>query len=107
MRLSLESSEDSYLCFQLALLHSVFYFFFLYQLPSSSLCTVFYSISSNTDEVLLINASAVFAFRDFNVHQKDWLAYFGGIDRSGELRYNFSISNDLTQMVNFPIQIPD
>ena len=28
-------------------------------------------------------------------------------DRSGELCYNFSVSNDLTQMVNFPTQIPD
>ena len=31
----------------------------------------------------------------------------GGTDRPGELCYNFSISNDLTQMVNFPTQIPD
>ena len=31
--LSLENSEDSYLCFRLALLHSVSYFFFLYQSP--------------------------------------------------------------------------
>ena len=38
--LSLENSADSYLCFQLTLLHSVFYFFFLYWLPSSSLCMV-------------------------------------------------------------------
>ena len=53
--LSLENSADSYLCFQLALLHSVSYFFFLYRSPSSTLCTVFYSISSNTDEVLSIN----------------------------------------------------
>ena len=43
--LSLENSVDSYLCFQLALLHSVSYFFFLNQLPSSLLCTVFDSIS--------------------------------------------------------------
>ena len=43
--LSLENSADSYLCFRLALLHSVSYFFFLYQSPSSSLCTVFDSIS--------------------------------------------------------------
>ena len=28
--LSLENSADSYLCFQLALLHSVSYFFFIY-----------------------------------------------------------------------------
>ena len=34
--LSLENSEDSYLCFRLALLHSVTYFFYLYQSPSNS-----------------------------------------------------------------------
>ena len=63
--LSLENSADSYLCFWLALLHSVSYFFFLYRSPSLSLCTVFDSISSNIDEVLSINPSAnVFVFRD-------------------------------------------
>ena len=56
--LSLENSVDFYLCFCLALLHSVSYFFFLYQSPSSSLCTVFDSISSNINEVLSINSSA-------------------------------------------------
>ena len=49
----------------------------------------------------------VFVFGDFNVHHKDWLTYSSGTDRPGELCYNFSISNDLTQMVNFPTQIPD
>ena len=71
--LSLENSADSYLCFQLALLHSVsyFYFFFLYWSPSSSSCIVLYAISSNIDEVLSINpsATAIF-FGDFDVHQK-------------------------------------
>ena len=42
--LSLENFEDSSLCFLLALLHSVSYFSFLYQSPSSSLCTFFDSI---------------------------------------------------------------
>ena len=80
--LSLENSADSYLCFWLALLHSVSYFFFLYRSPSSALCTVFDSISSNIDEVLSINPSAnVFVFGDFNVHHKDWLTYSGGTDR--------------------------
>ena len=37
--LSLENSAGSYLCFRLALLHSVSYFFFLYR-STSSLCTV-------------------------------------------------------------------
>ena len=44
---------------------------------------------------------------DFNIHHKDWLTYSRGTDRSGELCYNFSISNDLTQIVNFPTWIPD
>ena len=68
---------------------------------------VFYSISSNIDEVLSINPSAnVFVFGDFSGHHKDWLTY-GGTDRPGELCYNFCISNDLTQMVNFPTRVPD
>ena len=61
--LPLENSADSYLYFQVALLHSMSYFFFLYQSASSSLCMVFYSISYNIDEVLSINPSAnVFAY---------------------------------------------
>ena len=77
-------------------------------ITSSALCTVFDSISSNIDEVLSINPSAnIFVFGDFNVHHKDWLAYSGGTDQPGELCYNFSIANDLTQMVNFPTRIPD
>ena len=88
--LSLENSADSYLCFQLALLHSVSYFFFLYRSTYLSLCTVFDSISSNIDEVLSINLSAnVFISGDFNVHHNDWLTYFGRTDRPGELCYNF------------------
>ena len=106
--LSLKNSPDSSLRFRLALLYSVSYFFFLCRSPSSSLCTVFDSISSNIDEVLSINPSAnVFVFGDFNVHHKNWLTYSGGTDRPGELCYRFSISYDFTQMVNFPTWIPD
>ena len=106
--LSLENSADSYLCFQLALLYSVSYFFFHYWSPSSSLCTFFFSISFNIDEVLSINPSAnVFVFGDFNIYHKDWFTYSGWTDRPDELCYNFSNSNDLTQIVNFPNPIPD
>ena len=67
--LSLENSVDSYLCFRLALFPSVYYFFFLYQSPSSLLCKVFDSISSNIEEILSINPSAKkFVFGDFNIH---------------------------------------
>ena len=52
--LPLENSSDSYLCFWLALLHLVSYFFFLYLSTCSPLCTYFDLISSNIDEVLWI-----------------------------------------------------
>ena len=80
-----------FLCFQVALLHSVPSFFFLNQSPFSSLYTVFNSISSNIDEVLSINPSAnVFAFGDAIVyHNKDWLTYSVGTDGPGELCYIF------------------
>ena len=102
--LSLENSADSYLCFRLALLHSVSYFFFFYQSPSSALCMVFDSISSNIDEVLSINPSAnAFVFGVFNVHIRN------GLPIVVELidLVNSVISNDLTQMVNFSTRIPD
>ena len=106
--LSLEDTADSYLYFWLALLHSVSYLFFLYQSPSSSLSTVFDSISSIIDEFRSINPSAnVFVFGNVNVHHKDWLTYSSGTDWPSELCYNFSISNDLTQMVNFPTCVLD
>ena len=44
--LSLENSADFYFCFQLALLHSVSYFFFIYQSTSSSSCMVFVFVHS-------------------------------------------------------------
>ena len=92
--------------FLTGLLHSVSYFFFLYQPPSLSLCTVFDSISSNIGEVLSSNPSAnVFVFGDFSVHHKDWLTYSAGTDRPGELFYNLSVSNDLTQMVNMILTV--
>ena len=48
-----------------------------------------------------------FFFGDFNAHHKDWLNCSSGTDRPGECCYNFPISDDLTEMVNFPTWIPD
>ena len=84
--LSLENSADSCLCFRLAVIHSVSYFFLLYRSPFSALCMIFHSISSNIDDVLSINPPAnLFVFGDFNVYHKDWLTCSGGTDRPGEL----------------------
>ena len=49
----------------------------------------------------------MFLSLDFKVHHKDWLTYSSPTDQPGELCYNFSIPNDLTEMVNFPTRIPD
>ena len=84
--ISLENSVDSCLCFQLVLLHSLSYFFILYQHYA-----VFDSISSNIDEVFWINPSVnMFLFGDFNIRHKDWLTYSGVTDRPGKLSHNFS-----------------
>ena len=85
--LSLENPADSYV-FDWHYSTQSLTFFFLYRSPSSSLCAVFASTSSNIDEVLSINQSAiVFVFGDSNVHHRDWLTYSGGTDRPGELCY--------------------
>ena len=44
--------------------------------------------------------------RFFNIHHMDWLTYSGETDRPDELYHNFSISNNLAQIVNFPTWIP-
>ena len=43
----------------------------------------------------------------FNIYLRDWLTCSGGVDRLGEFCCNFSISNDLTYMVNPPTQTLD
>ena len=88
--------------------YSLSCFFFLCRSPSPSLCTVFDAISSDVGKVLSINPSAiVFVFGDFNIRHKDWLNHSGGTWRPSEPCYNFSISNDLTEMVNFSTRIPN
>ena len=81
-------------------LTSFFFFFHLLHLCAQFLI--------NIGEILSINSSAnVFVIGDFNVRHKDWLTYSGETGRPGELCYNFSISNGLIQMVNFPTRILD
>ena len=89
------------------LTYAVDWFYFTQCLTSFSsinrllrLYTQFNSISSNIDDVLLLNTLAnVFVFGDFNIHHEDWLTYPGGTDRCCELCYNFSISSDFTQIL--------
>ena len=54
-----------------------------------------------------IHLLKILSLETFNDHHKDRFTDSGGTDRPGELCYNFSVSNDLTQMANFPTRIPD
>ena len=75
--LSLENSTDSYLCFQLALLHSVSYFF------------------SSIDQLLRLYTQILMPFHLIQTR----------FSRSAHLLMSYLI--DLTTMVNFPNRIPD
>ena len=56
-------------------------------------------ISSNIDEVLLINSSAnVFFCGDFNIHDKDWQTYSGETER---LINSFIISLSQTTLLRW------
>ena len=68
------------------------------------LCSIFVECESFPDILALLKT---LAFGDFNIHHKEWLTNSGGTDRLGAPCYNFSISNDLTSIVNFPNWIPD
>ena len=50
------------------------------------LSSLWVSCNMLIDEILSINSSAnVLVFGEFNTHHKDWLTYFGGTGRPGEL----------------------
>ena len=75
--LSLENSTDSYLCFQLALLHSVSYFF------------------SSIDHLLRLYTQILMPFHLIQTR----------FSRSAHLLMSYLI--DITRIVNFPNRIPD
>lgn len=83
------------------------YFFSFYQLPTSSLLTVFHAISYQINKSFSINSSDnVLLFGELNRHYKDWLTYSCGTDRPAKLLYNFTIPNNLPQIINSPTMIP-
>ena len=48
-----------------------------------------------------------FVYYKFNIYHKDCLTYSDATDRPRELCDDFSLWNDLTQIVNVPTQIPN
>ena len=49
----------------------------------------------------------MYCLGNFNIHNKDWLSYSGETYRPSELCYNFCITHDIIQVVNFPTWIFD
>ena len=100
------NSSDSYLCFRLALLHSVSYFSFFYRSPSSSLCTVFHSISSNIMRFSRLSHLLMFLFLETLISIiRTGLPILVELIELVNSVIIFFISNNLTQMVNVPTQI--
>ena len=76
------------MCFRLALLQSTTFIFFLHRSPSSSSC------------------ANVMACDDFNAHT-EWLRHSHTTDVAGVFCPEFTMAQDLAQIVDFPIRIPD
>ena len=104
--LSLENYSVSYLCYWLALLHSVSYFFFLYRSPSLSLCTIYDTISSNINRFSQSSHLLIFLCLEtlMSIARNVQPIVVEMIEL---VNSDLIISNDLTQMVHFATRIPD
>ena len=66
------------------------------------------TISDNIDKILLDRPSAnIFVCGDFNAHNIDWIPNDWKTDDAGKNCEAFSVSQGLTQMVDFITHIPD
>ena len=90
--------EDSNISFWLALLHSVFFSFFLRQSPGSCLCTVLYAISSNIDKTTLLIYLSLEILT--SIVRTDWSILVELLDLVRSVIFFLSPKN-LTQIVNF------
>ena len=104
---TLEDINEPFMCFRLALLHSTTYIFFLYRSPSSPSCSVVDAVSSNIDKALIRHPSAnIICCGDFNAHNKEWLVHSHVTNTAGIFCHDFAVSQDLTQIIDFPTRIP-
>ena len=102
-----ESLDHSFMCFRLSFLHSITFLFFLYRSPSSQDCSIIDVVSDSIDHALsLFPTSNICVFGDFNVHHVEWLGSRSS-DSAGTHVYNFSLTQSLTQIIDFPTRYPD
>ena len=104
---SFESSDQPFMCFRMALLHSTSFIFFLYR-PHQDNLECINSISENIDKVLCSYPSAnIHLCGDFNAHHIEWLTHSNKTDDAGMGCYEFALLHDLTQLIDYPTRIPD
>ena len=104
---SFESPDQPFMCFRMALLHSTSFIFFLYRPHHDNLGCI-NSISTNIDKVLCSYPSAnIHVCGDFNAHHMEWLIHSNKSDDAGVGCYEFALSHDLKQLIDYPTRIPD
>lgn len=62
-------------------------------------CIESFQLASPSSEIIILG--------DLNVHNSNWLSHSRHTDRAGAEAEEFSILNDLSQLVNTPTRIPD
>jgi hypothetical protein len=104
----LESSAFSTLWLRLSCQSTTKFICSVYRSPNSDDYPAFFDYLNSKLEVILSSNpfSEIVILGDFNVHHRQWLNS-STQDAAGELAYQFSILNDLVQLVQLPTRIPD
>ena len=104
----LESSEFSAIWLRLQCHSPIKYISAVYLSPNSSdYVRCFDYLTFKVEHILShFSYAEISILGDFNVHHQLWLSSFF-TDQPGEQAFNFAISHDLEQLVQFPTRIPD
>ena len=104
----LESPEFSTLWLKLSCNSTTKFICSVYLSSNSTDYNKFFDYLNSEIEDILSSSpfSEIITFGAFNVHHRQWLS-FSFHDPAGELAFNFSIQNNLEQLVHLPTRIPD
>src|ERR1044072_8788932 len=105
---NLESSELSTLWLKLSCNSTTKFICSVYLSPNSTDYPKFFDYLNSKIEHILSSSpfSEIIILCDFNVHHRQWLSS-SSHDPAGEFAFQFSIQNNLEQLVHFPTHIPD
>ncbi|KAL7634069.1 UNVERIFIED_CONTAM: hypothetical protein RMT77_015397 [Armadillidium vulgare] len=105
---NLESSEFSTLWLKLSCNSTTKFICSVYLSPNSTDYPKFFDYLNSKVEHILSSTpfSEIIILGDFNVHHHQWLSS-SSHHPDGELIFNFSIQNNLEQLVHLPTRIPD